>query len=1271
MNDTYTDLLLHIFPKTPAKEPITGDYYPVEAVIDGRMTFRGKLNPDLASLLRYEHMEKLGEKLSGALFGENDSLLLALGRARGLAANMEGRLRVRLQIDDPDDDTASDLHALAWERLYDPESAEARPFAVAIQTPFSRYVALPDAEPPLANPPLRLLFVVSNPAGLPDDKTLNVKAEIENLREALGDLKDLGNLEVRILAGHSGTDDPSIAEILSNLRAMGYDTIAGRTSLTKLAEEMRDWKPHVLHFLGHGNFDGQQGVLWFEKEDGSLDTAITDQVFARRLSALYPQPQLVFLAACESATMISRDPSAGLASRLIKVGIPAVVAMRTKVGMKVARDLTRVFYRQLVLHGLVDRALNEARQRVWRDGSADASIPILFMRLQTGKLAAPDPVVQSLIAIRHDPKLEASGYNFPLEVIHLASGQDSYSPDLIEPEATATQTLIEALEQACNSQPVDDKPALIVLLGVPGSGKSFQIKRFLRQTTERQIRRSKAEQEEPSNVDSVPHTSRRIIPLYVDLRAYDYRVSGDSLEEMIFQSLSSYWPDPAPKTFEALHTGVTLRVILDNCDDLGEALRHQVFEELAQLISRKDDQQGFMLKQHRFILTSNPHLFERKPFVHKEIALQQLIIQPLSQRRIRHFLENDKQEASKELLNWLNERQVFDVASSPQALALLMQHARGKDLPSSRVEVVERLIEDGIANVSAQQGLRSLAATTLDALAWRMQRSGRAVLPLSEAFEIMAEVRGSRGYQLEEMFSELVDKAKLLSRVGETALRFGSGSVQSHCCARAIVAMEEARREQILGDIVAALDQPPRVRWWADTVVYVCGMLWESKQVIDREALNKLIPSLIYGDNLLTGERVFIAARCLIEAPGSDDDALGPETILRRRQVMDALHWRSLAEHESSLGKRLEAIRLLGQVADEEYTLRICSLAFDSIRRDLRGRGEYEFGAIRTTAVTALARLAKDEQGSARLRGALEKIGSLATGLSIGPDLVRLVHAWHEGQANEVESMMCASELSLPVRSAAALALGDTIARLEITEKRVDACQSYLQSLKETFLDPNSHETLRWAVTHGLALVNMPTADRPFIRQVVDLIDGPHADSGYAAQLRKCLAYLIGRIRALAPEAHDFLIEHCLDATCDGRVWGTAIEAMGWLANDGDRLRLELIAEGRYPKRGILLKQDMRPAEDDLDDVRDRVDKRSDGEAQEVDIVDYVRSKAIAALSSVGDLGTLTRLRNSQKYSRQWSTRLMETYYRTSEEIYWRLNDERVTGPAGAFTTAF
>jgi CHAT domain/NB-ARC domain len=387
--------------------------YLVEAILDdGSQFLDGQMQltqEDLEDLLvNVSDPEKYGKKLFNVLFSE--SIREAYDKVTARAeVQTEGRLRVRLWIDD----SAAELHAFLWERLYHKHKGQMVPLAASILTPFSRYIGLPVAEPqPINISPIRLLLVISNPLNLPCGlHPIDVEQEIKNLQQALGDLRRVNYVQVTLMPGRSGLS----SVLRTQLELDGYQVLDNVTSLDNILRSLPGC--HVLHFLGHGFFEREAGhgegtaALYLEKENGSCQV-VKDNDLVLKLIAAEHVPHLVFLSACKSA---QQDAKAfvGLGPKLIKAGVPAVVAMQDLAPMNLVRQLTDDFYRNLIEHGIIDLALNQARLLLFDRGTPNWSIPVLFTRLEQGQL----------FTTRADVKLQS---NLLSSQLNLTAGSASF-----------------------------------------------------------------------------------------------------------------------------------------------------------------------------------------------------------------------------------------------------------------------------------------------------------------------------------------------------------------------------------------------------------------------------------------------------------------------------------------------------------------------------------------------------------------------------------------------------------------------------------------------------------------------------------------------------------------------------------------------------------------------------------------------------------------------------------------------------------------------------
>lgn len=336
------DLEIHVLPRS-------GDAYPVDLTLNGEHVWRGRMAAAVTAWAASGDPDADGRRLFAALFTDPD-LRSGWAEARGLAR--ERRIRLWLDVDEPA------LHTLPWELLRD----ETLLLAANARTPFSRY--LPGRREwgaAALERPLRMLAVIANPADLAEYALapLDVAAERDRLAAALGDTA-----------------------------ALHLDVLEPPVTLSRLEARLRAHLYHILHYVGHGAFNARREQAALYMQDAAGATALArDAALAGMLERLYTPPLLVFLAACRSGTRSPRATFAGLAPQIARAGIPAVVAMQDDVAITATHALSAAFYPQLLAHGRVDRALNEARSALLTAGyAAEVAAPVLLMRLRDGKM---------------------------------------------------------------------------------------------------------------------------------------------------------------------------------------------------------------------------------------------------------------------------------------------------------------------------------------------------------------------------------------------------------------------------------------------------------------------------------------------------------------------------------------------------------------------------------------------------------------------------------------------------------------------------------------------------------------------------------------------------------------------------------------------------------------------------------------------------------------------------------------------------------------------
>jgi hypothetical protein len=334
--------------------------YPVEMTLNSEQEFSpGHLSPDLLPWVSSGSPSEDGERLFERLFAD-DALKTAWAEVRG--QNSQRRIRLRISP------TAPELHTLPWELLRDPgDGSAAQDLAATSATPFSRYLAgrwQPGS--PILKRPIRVLVAIASPENL-DRYSLaavDAGAELASLQEATG------GLDVELVA----LPQPCTLPALEAELRQGY---------------------HVLHLVAHGAYDEAEGQAALFLSDGENQVELVHDadfaaMLARQLADVDVKSEdklrLVFLSSCQTATRSPADAFRGLAPALVAAGVPAVVAMQDLVPVDTAREFARVFYRQLLQHGLVDLAGNEARSTLLTSRLPGSVIPVLFMRLRSGML---------------------------------------------------------------------------------------------------------------------------------------------------------------------------------------------------------------------------------------------------------------------------------------------------------------------------------------------------------------------------------------------------------------------------------------------------------------------------------------------------------------------------------------------------------------------------------------------------------------------------------------------------------------------------------------------------------------------------------------------------------------------------------------------------------------------------------------------------------------------------------------------------------------------
>jgi len=260
-------------------------------------------------------------------------------------------LRLTLHLDSPE------LVRLPWELM---RSSRLPPGRLVMNRHLSLVRYLPMSQPLQRKPynvPLSILVAVSSPAG---SQLLDIKGEKARIEKALRMMIWGGDVRLRFCE---------------------------HATLDKLRVEL-EREPDVLHFIGHGDYaeKSDSSFLVFESEDGELD-AVSAETLGEVLHD--SSVRLVVLNSCESGAASPHNAFAGVAQKLVNIGVPAAVAMQFKVLDTTAQLFSEAFYSSLITNYSIETAVASARMIIMsgeRDDLLGWATPVLYMRTKNGEI---------------------------------------------------------------------------------------------------------------------------------------------------------------------------------------------------------------------------------------------------------------------------------------------------------------------------------------------------------------------------------------------------------------------------------------------------------------------------------------------------------------------------------------------------------------------------------------------------------------------------------------------------------------------------------------------------------------------------------------------------------------------------------------------------------------------------------------------------------------------------------------------------------------------
>jgi CHAT domain len=297
--------------------------------------------------------DEKGVYLFGALFAGR--VLDLFRQSAGSSGRAGNRLRVRLLFD-LDDPSVARIATLPWELLYDESQRSflVRSSDITVVRGLATRTSGAALELKPVVGPVRVLLVMADPTG-----TLNLKAERAGIE------REFAALMTRTAASGSA-------------RREIQATFLEDATFLELTELLRTEDFHIIHFMGHGDFDAQhQGQLRFQDEWRSGQD-LADVLRKEK------NTRLVTLNACRTAeglTTAGVDPFAGVAQALVMAGIPAVIAMQFPVSDRAAIVFASCLYSELGAGQPIEQAVDAGRMAILgQSAGVEWATPILFLR---------------------------------------------------------------------------------------------------------------------------------------------------------------------------------------------------------------------------------------------------------------------------------------------------------------------------------------------------------------------------------------------------------------------------------------------------------------------------------------------------------------------------------------------------------------------------------------------------------------------------------------------------------------------------------------------------------------------------------------------------------------------------------------------------------------------------------------------------------------------------------------------------------------------------
>lgn len=351
-----------------------GDYPPVR--------FKSGIELNLENLSDSAAIRDVGERLFAALLGDGKTFLKTYQRA---VVDARQPLQIVLEINE---EALPEEFAKPWE-----------------------FICIPKHQP---NP----LIWLATTSGLSFSRRLYNSDPDNSNRRQLKPIKQDETLKIALMVSRPSGKDADTERVLGNFGSSNVEDYLSslqdqrlidffKASAKNVSARLREQKPHIFHFIGHGRLQVGAGQLAFVKDVAGPNYGKPDWKAADEVVGLFPVdclPQVVILQACEGAKQSESDAFASVASKLLLQGIPIVVAMQYEIPAGIANQFVCRLYKEIAVQkNPVDVAVQEARNAIAQGHQKpEFATPVIYMNVADGQLFE-EAIVVNKIAM---PKLD-------------------------------------------------------------------------------------------------------------------------------------------------------------------------------------------------------------------------------------------------------------------------------------------------------------------------------------------------------------------------------------------------------------------------------------------------------------------------------------------------------------------------------------------------------------------------------------------------------------------------------------------------------------------------------------------------------------------------------------------------------------------------------------------------------------------------------------------------------------------------------------------------